>query len=556
MILAAGRSDDRLPYRSLCAGIGLSLRQLRLRKTRALRLILGLATLLYFSFSTGSEPPAATAVGGTNVAGSYTFGTENSWIRIQNIGDADANIQLTYYDEQGRAVTGDGCPSPSCPTMYPGSGWTFFQQYHPGLPLGFQGSAVVTTDQPIVALMAKDVWRDGRFSIAGDTMTPGPGSHRMYLPVTSKRDGANAEWNGRFVIQNLSETVTACVTITYLGNFADDEVAWEPYKPPSGGRPSNPVAGCPNGGMPLAPRGSIFRHPDSMPVPSAFTGSVRVDLHKNGQGLGPERQFISATADTWNANTSSFSSYRGFDEGELNKEIVLPLIDREVGPRNSYSTRFQIMNRSPSRPAQVTLSIEGYDLSSGEPVYVAKSNTLTIRASRMCYQDRDDENNCLAAGDRLPFNFVGTVRLTSTEPIAAVVLRGTWFNDTFTDYRAIRPQDGARRILLPVLNKHYGAVPRVGNGWGSWFRVMVADGGWANVKVTYYGIDLPGGSVSYTLLVNREFTSFQYAEWLLPAGFAGTAIIESDRPVVALANLFNDLLPGDPDLLYNGISLD
>jgi len=111
-------------------------------------------------------------------------------------------------------------------------------------------------------------------------------------------------------------------------------------------------------------------------------------------------------------------------------------------------------------------------------------------------------------------------------------------------------------VLLPVLNKAYGPVAGVGDGWGSWFRVMVADGGWATVKVTYYGIDLPDGQASYTVRVNREFTVFQYLESVLPRGFAGTAIIESDRPIVALANLFNDLLPGDPDLLYNGISLD
>lgn len=532
-------------------------RSLRLWARRLLRPSLGLFVLVYLCLAESGAPTTATALGGANLGtGSYSFGTENSWIRIQNIGSADATVQLSYYDEQGRFVTGDGCPSPWCPPMYPGSGWTFFQQYHPGLPLGFQGSAVVTTDQPIVALMAKDVWRGGRFSISGDTVTPGPGSHRMYLPVTAKRDGPGMEWNGRFVIQNLSDTVTACVTITYLANQTDDEVAWEPYKPPSSGKPSQPLPGCPNGGMPLAPHASIFRYPDNMPLPNNFTGSVRIDLHKNGQGLGPEKQFITATADTWNETTGSFSSYRGFDEGELGTEIVLPLIDREVGPQNSYSTRFQIMNRSPSRPAKITLFIEGYDLSSGQPVYLWKANTFTLKASRMCFQDRDDEHNCLAPGDSLPFNFVGTVRLTSTEPIAAVVLRGTWLNPTFTDYRGIRPQDGARRVLLPVLNKHYGPVPGVGNGWGSWFRVMVADGGWANVKVTYYGIDLPGGSASYSLLVNREFTSFQYLEPLLPAGFAGTAIIESDRPVVALANLFNDLLPGDPDLLYNGISLD
>ena len=174
----------------------------------------------------------------------------------------------------------------------------------------------------------------------------------------------------------------------------------------------------------------------------------------------------------------------------------------------------------------------------------------------MCFQAWDDEANCLAEGDALPTSFVGTARLTSTEPIAVIVDRDTWLTESFTNYRVIRPEDGATRVLLPVLNKNYGPENGVGAGWNSWFRVMVADGGTAEVTVTYYGLDLPGGSLSYTRSVDREFTVFQWEEPMLPEGFAGTAIIESDRPIVALANLTTDAYPGDPDLLYNGISLD
>ena len=111
-------------------------------------------------------------------------------------------------------------------------------------------------------------------------------------------------------------------------------------------------------------------------------------------------------------------------------------------------------------------------------------------------------------------------------------------------------------MLLPVLNKNFGPVPGVGAGWNSWFRVMVADGGSATVTVRYFGLDLPGGSASYTVNVEREFTVFQFMEAMLPDGFAGTAIIESDRPIVALANLSTDVFKGDPDMLYNGVSLD
>jgi hypothetical protein len=538
MICGAGVWSDHVRDRfRLRAKLGLSL-----------RFFISAALLLFLTFIARDEQRARATAG-------FSFTGENSWIRVQNIGSGDATVDLAYFDEAGKIAGKDSCPSETCPPLYPGSGWTFFQRDNPTLPSGFNGSAVVSTDEPIVAVLAKDIYRGPFFSIAGDTVTNGAGSHRLYLPATAKRDGADGAWNGRFVVQNLSDTVMACVTLTYLSVHTDDEVAWEPYRPPTSGTPRNSLPGCPNGGMPLSPRGSIFRNPESMSVGDGFTGAVRVDLHANSSRQGPERQFISASADTWNENLQSFSSYRGFDEGELGQEIVLPLIDRQVGPGNSYSTRFQIVNKNPSRPARVNLKFDGYDLSSGTPTFVSKSNTLTIKGARLCVQDSNDGSNCLGQGDALPFNFIGTVRLTSNEPIGVVVLRGTSDGDTFTDYRGIRPQDGTNRVLLPVLNKNFG--PNLGgSGWNSWFRVMVADGGSANVTVRYYGLDLPNGSVSYDVRANREFTVFQYLESMLPDGFAGTAIIESDKPIVALANLFTDVYPGDPDMLYNGISLD
>ena len=487
---------------------------------------------------------------------SYSFGTENSWIRVQNIGTQDAEVQLDYFDEDGDLAGTDSCPSPTCPPMYSGSGWTFFQGKNRTLPRGFAGSSVISTDQPIVAVLAKEVRRGSKFSVAGDTLEMGSGSHRLYLPVTGKYDGPNEDWSGRFAIQNMSDSVTACVTITYLSNHTDSEVAWEPYKP-SESSESVAFDDCPNGGMPLDPRGSILKYPDNMAVSAPFTGSVRVDLHTNADGEGPEKQFITATADSWNLNIASFGSYRAFSDDDLGKEIILPLVDREVGPSNSWSTRFFIANKDPKRPAVVNLEFRGYDVDSDTPdKLIVKSNTFTIKGGRMCFQAWDDDAaNCLDEGDSLPRNFVGTARITSSEPVAVIVDRDTWAGESFTNYRGIRPEDGARRVLLPVLNKNYGPENGVGAGWNSWFRVMVADGRSANVTVTYYGLDIPGGSTSYTVEVDREFTVFQFNEDL-PDGFAGTAIISADRPIVALANIYTDSYTGDSDVLYNGVSLD
>ncbi len=482
--------------------------------------------------------------------GAYVFGQENSWVRVQNIGGQPANVTVSYFDENGGQLAADSCPSPACPAIGPGQGWTFFQEGNPNLPPGYRGSAVVESDQPVVALQAKDVRRNGFFMIDGNTTSVLAGSSKMYLPLIANRDGPQNDWMGRFAVQNLSDSVTACVTLTYLSNNTDGEIAWDPAKPGSTGPKQS---GCPNGGRPIPPRGTLFRDPDTFGVPSNFTGSVRIETSKNAQNTPPEQQLLSATADTYNSLYSPFASYRALDQAEMSTTVLLPLVDREVGPFNGYSTRFQIENKDPKNPAQVTIRFEGFDLNNNN-AFVAKQNTMTVNGARLCFQDRDDYANCLAHGDTLPPNFVGTARITSTQPIGVIVSRATRYADSFTNYRGFRPEDGANRVLLPVMNKNYG--PYNGNaGWQSYFRVLVADGGEANVRIRYVGLDLPGGEVSYDVHAVREFTVFQFQEALLPNGFAGTAILESDRPIVALANLSTDVFVGDTDLTYNGVPL-
>jgi hypothetical protein len=524
-----------------------------LKRLPRLRVIITAAAVLTFAALAASRGPAledspTPAQAAPPMA--FTFGQENSWIRVQNMGAVSANVVVSYFDAGGRRIAQDSCPSPVCPNLGPGQGWTFFQNGNPALPVGYQGSALVESDQPIIALQAKDVLRGGAFMIDGSTTTVAAGSYRMYLPLLANRDGAQQDSQGRFAVQNLSDRDIACVTITYLSNYTDGEVHWDPYKPDA--RSPRREPGCPKGGRPIPPRGTLFRDPDTFGVPPGFTGSVRIDTHENANRVRPDQQVLTATADYWNTHHDLFSSYRALDQGDMSTTVLLPLVDREVGPGNGYSTRFQIENKDPARTAQVTIRFEGFDLNTGG--FVAKQNTVTVKGARLCFQDRNDFANCLAPGDALPRNFVGTARLTSTQPIGVIVTRSTYFGEQFTNYRAFTPNDGARRVLLPVLNKSYG--PFQGRrGWDSWFRVLVADGGQANVTIRYYGLDLPGGTQAYSRTAFREFTVFQYEEPFLPNGFAGTAVIESDRPIVVLANIYTDVFAGDTDLLYNGIPL-
>src|SRR5690349_5470913 len=118
---------------------------------RLLRSGAGLAFRIFLSVFAFVGVAVIGARSGVPVAAApgYSFGNENSWIRVQNIGSDNANVEIDYFDEAGKLAAKDTCPSATCPAMYPGSGWTFFQRDNPNLPQGFQGSAVISTDQPI-----------------------------------------------------------------------------------------------------------------------------------------------------------------------------------------------------------------------------------------------------------------------------------------------------------------------------------------------------------------------------------------------------------------------
>ena len=101
-------------------------------------------------------------------AQSLSLGDENSWIRVQNVGDRGATVDVTLYDGNGNRVAGDSCPKTNaCAAVPPGAGWSFFQQGYDGLTPGYRGAAIVKSDQPFVALQARDAFKGGQFQIDG-----------------------------------------------------------------------------------------------------------------------------------------------------------------------------------------------------------------------------------------------------------------------------------------------------------------------------------------------------------------------------------------------------
>jgi hypothetical protein len=444
------------------------------------------------------------------------------WIQVQNIGSEPAQVTVRYYDGNGDVVADDAR------TLAPGESARFSIGSNDRLPRGFRGSAVVESDQPVVALRRTDAKGSTGEMSDGQAIPSTAGGGALYLPMFLRRGGPFHSWSSRAFIQNMGDT-TACVTLTYLAANGGGG-AREPRA--STDRPD--PGDCPKGGMALAPRATLYRDAEAAPLPDGFAGAIRVDLTANAQGTAPTGQLISASVDSYNDAFNLLTSYGGLRRSDLATTVVLPLVEREVGPDGAYRTRFHVIGDA-SRSVQLQLHVEGVD-GAGNPVVRDASTSFT--GALVCEQAADDASNCLG-GASLPPGFSGWARLTATSPIGVVVQRGSYVAD-FGSYTGTAESSATRRLALP------GVRP------SSWLRVYVPGGGATSVRIRYIGPQIDGGSRTDSFSVSGVGTVRIDDVSSLPGGFDGGAILESDAPIIVVAWL--DVGGGgDHALFYNGV---
>jgi hypothetical protein len=456
----------------------------------------------------------------------FACGCRDPWIRVQNVGTSPAQISVTYYDSNGNAVSTDSRQ------VGPGASTVFSVSGNDALSKGYRGSAVIESDQPVVAIRRTDTTGNNRDMIDGETLTANGGGGTLYLPLVMNASGVFNSWTSRINIQNLSSSNTACITLTYISAASGSEVAWDPAKP---SRATPTASTCPSGTLTLAPNATVVREAGTLRPPGGFTGSVRIDATSTGSAS----PVVSATVDTANPAFNLLTSYHALTDDDLGTNVLLPLIERDAGPDGSYRTLFEMQGKTSTTKVTAQLRFEGTDAGGN---YIAKSNTVSFTGSQLCDQVASDEGNCLAAGDVLPPGFSGSVTISASSPIAVVAQRGSYLAD-FGTYRGIASNDGGARVALPAIKRN------------SWLRVMPADGGAANIRIRYFSSQLPGGEAdSAPIGVQGLATIFQANDPAIPNDFDGSAIIESDRPVVVVA-AFDAGGGGDAVMLYDGVTI-
>jgi len=501
--------------------------------------LLLLAVLVSLNLPRGLKAePAAYSVAAAAVTGQpYTLGVENTSFWVQNGGLYPASVIVDYYDPDGVRIAQDKVDE-----LAPGASTVFDQAEQPDLPHGFAGSAVITADQPIKSVILKYIEQGDLLSLGGhDGLSAG--FNRIYLPLIYSRFGPDGAWNTRFALQNASTATTVCVQMTYRSH--DGTVV---FSEPLADAPADPQ--CSNGGLPLPAGGVILRNQANMTeeLPEQFEGSLIVETVPNDEEEATA--LLAAGADIFHSERPSFASYKGLGwdpsgTGDLSTAVLVPVVFKNFGEATAWNTKLAISTADPTQVTEVTVTY-CCDERLPEPDGSFRK-TFVVLASTVIDHALEAE---------LPDGFVGSAVITGEQPLAVVQTTASTLPDkaSFKAFAGVPQSMASTSVWLPVLYKNSGWKGPLGDaaGWNSWFQVQVADGGTANIEVTYHGDALGGGSASFSDSVTGSKTFDQHADPLLPSDFEGAAVITSDEPIAVVAGITSDAYQGDADALFAG----
>ena len=456
---------------------------------------------------------ATVSVGGQAQVGSWVSG-----FQVVNMSATDpANITVTFYWAEGTPRAGEVAHQ-FVDQILPGQSKSYYLPTAPkiaGLPEGFLGSAVVTSDQEVAANLNTQLpvgtgatpADPNRVGTIGSLYTASP---TLYFTQLMKNF---AGWNSYVAIQNMSSE-PAVVTITiYNPDGSQMDAQSEQVSPFST---------------------VLFRQVERAELPNGFIGSAVVT--GGGAPLAGACNFYNAAT---SASSAQLHSYRGFPMGA--QVLFAPRVVKDFA---GFQSGLSIQNVG---NATTTIRIR---YSFGEEQRTQFSPALGPGQAWAVYLgDGGPEELAGLSGS-------GAARIRSMAdgvPIVATVNgdnRALGFGAT---YDAFLETEATKTCLLSQMVARY-------RGYSGGFQVMNAGQTEARVTATFSMLGRPDVTVSESVDSNEAWSVF--APNYVTPDFNGSVVISSDEPIVAVGNLafLSDVDPrfgmnyGDSYILYTAIN--
>ena len=440
-------------------------------------------------------------------AAAQTSLTYGSGIQIQNQSADEATVTITFYEQTGSVaaeftgITIDGNGSQTYgsldPTANPGG---------VGVDSGFSGSAVIQSDQPVVAIVNTVA---NSYSYGASSGSFSEGAAEVLLPLIMR---GNYDYNTWFNIQNTSATEDAVVVVEYVAGSAGTDLTLAAITIPPGAAATLDQSAADHAGL-----GDTF-------VGSAKLTSTGGEIVATAIEVGPTTLF----------------AYNGFTGGSTNP--VMPLAQFN---NYGYVTGMQIMN-------------------------IGDTDTeVTVTYTPSSAGDAVDEAYTIAAGASVTFNrpeggvaygtstFVGSATVTgnsASQPLVVVANQLNSGENKGAAYGGFDPAGASEVVALPlIMDRNYGYFT----------GFSIANAGSAATTVTYSCTGTDGAAYAAVLNADTAYTNIAAGAAAAPVQYnliadsyvgACTVTAESGGEIIGIVNELSVSSTGDAFLVYEGFN--
>ncbi|NLF12416.1 MAG: hypothetical protein GX597_11575 [Anaerolineaceae bacterium] len=309
-------------------------------------------------------------------AGYYT------WFNVQNAGTTDATVTVEYIPAEGSAYT-----EPAV-VIKPGASHTFNQRDIDALGAKFVGSAIVSSDVPVVATVMQ-VGETFQNMMGYNGFTGGSTTVSMPLIMAN-----NSGFYTGFQVQNVGSQA-ATVTVDYGANIGG---SFDPTNETATLNPGESTTFLQNAGQFATPK---------------YVGSATISS---------DQPVVAIVNQVMMSGVVLGTAYNGFDPGAATNSVSAPLI---MANNNGFYTGIQVMNVG-GAPVSITLDYGPNTAGTYNP----PNETATI-------QPGDSYNSIQNAGAWAGNKYVGSLAVSAPDGSQIVMIVNEFLasaSDTFMTY--------------------------------------------------------------------------------------------------------------------------
>lgn len=433
-------------------------------------------------------------------------GTGNAKIYAMNLDSGgQAHVVAEFYNQAGTVAYSDSANVPF-------AGYASWDTQLTGLPSGWLGSAILSSDRPIAAV-SHLLWTGGG---SGDGATAAAytgfseGANEVYAPSLLKRTYQSS----KVTVQN-TETTAAAVTVEFFTRGESTPVYTLNDTIPGGAQRTYDVW-------------DYAQIPTDMPPPTGGT-----DNWKGGAKVSSAHKVAVVVTTLWNWGSSTYPGVTS-----PSTTLYVPSIFKKKFAQWQIYSGAIIMNPN-STTANLTMYFYNRDGTLAVPAVSQSIGAFSSEGFNTRY-DSDPGEVFAPVSD----NWNGLAIIESNVPVVGIVniiwrkpsdQTGSYSMGTPTD-------DAAMKLAYPIMTRKYFG------SWEKWSGAIFQNttSSAATVTTTFYNSN---GSVAVSGQVvtipgygaqgwNTRYQSDDPGEPLagLPADWEGTVIVDSNQPIVGIMN--------------------